>query len=152
MDGTGYIYRKRVNDLIIHITAAIYAFLPPSQIHRFLDFTYQHFTRITSIRNVLCDGVLYCWRVYADEHALETVMRYHATEIVAKQCPRPGEKKPYFPRAMNIIVQQDLSPTYHHLTDIRHYYVAGSGCWLLRFAKCGHSIGIEQTSVHIQQG
>ena len=38
MDGTGYIYRKRVNDLIIH-TTAVYALLPPSQIHRFLDFT-----------------------------------------------------------------------------------------------------------------
>jgi hypothetical protein len=41
----------------------------------------------------------------------------HATEIVAKQCPRPGEKKPYFPRVMNISVQQDLSPTYYPLTD-----------------------------------
>jgi hypothetical protein len=54
---------------------------------------------------------------YADEHALETVMRYHVSEIVAKQCPRPGEKKPYFPRVMNISVQQDLSPTYYPLTD-----------------------------------
>ena len=32
----------------------------------------------------------------------------HATEIVAKQCPRPGETKPYFPRAMNISVQKGL--------------------------------------------
>ena len=89
---------------MMHSTAAVYAFLPPSQVHRFLDFIYQHFTRITSIRNVLCDGVLLVLLAGMQTNTRRSCDILHATEIVAKQCPRPGETKPYFPRAMNIFV------------------------------------------------
>jgi hypothetical protein len=112
MDGTGYIYRKRVNDLILHVTAAVYAFLPPSQIHRFLDFAYQH----SSIRNVPCGVLLLAGMPTNTRSRRSCDSLPHASEIFTKQCPRPGERKPYFPRVMNISVQ-DLLPTYHHLTD-----------------------------------
>ena len=73
--------------------------------------------RITSIRNVLCDGVLLVLLAGMQTNTRRSCDILHATEIVAKQCPRPGETKPYFPRVMNISVQQDLSPTYYHMTD-----------------------------------
>jgi alpha 1,2-mannosyltransferase len=70
MDNTGYIYRKRVNDLIIHTTAA-YAFLPPTRIHRFLDFTYEHFTDYKESGCPLWGAIS---GGYDDDHALERVL------------------------------------------------------------------------------
>ena len=43
VDQLGIIYRRRINDLLIQ-AAAVYAFAHTHQIHRFLDFTYEHFT------------------------------------------------------------------------------------------------------------
>ena len=112
MDNSGYIYRKRVNDLIIH-TAGVYAFVPTHKIHRFLDFTYEHFTNYKKsgcpLWGALSGG-------YNDPHALERVQEYVQRELKDKGCPKPYEKKPYFPRILNLTAA-DLSPTYSHLPD-----------------------------------
>lgn len=113
IDGTGYIYRKRVNDLIIH-SAAVYAFLAAPKIHRFLDFTYQHFTNYKESGCPLWGAIA---GGYADPNALETIMDYHERDIVQLHCPRPEEKVPYYPRLMTNLSVGDQSPTYHHLTD-----------------------------------
>jgi hypothetical protein len=42
-DAGGYMYRDRLNDLVIQ-TGAVYAFCPTEKIHRFLDWSYEHFT------------------------------------------------------------------------------------------------------------
>ena len=42
-DHEGFMYRDRLNDLVIQ-TAAVYAFCPTANIHRFLDWSYEHFT------------------------------------------------------------------------------------------------------------
>ena len=42
-DSRGYMYRDRLNDLVIQ-TGAVYAFCPTDKIHRFLDWSYEHFT------------------------------------------------------------------------------------------------------------
>lgn len=43
IDALGIMYRERYNDLQIQ-TIAVYAFMPPDRIHRFLDWTYEHVT------------------------------------------------------------------------------------------------------------
>lgn len=44
IDRQGFIYRKRYGDLMIH-SHAVYGYAESNQIHRFLDFTYEHVTR-----------------------------------------------------------------------------------------------------------
>jgi alpha 1,2-mannosyltransferase len=44
IDRQGFIYRKRYGDLMIH-SHAVYGYADATQIHRFLDFTYEHVTR-----------------------------------------------------------------------------------------------------------
>jgi Glycolipid 2-alpha-mannosyltransferase len=112
VDGTGYIYRKRVNDLILH-TTAVYAFLHPAKIHRFLDFTYQHMTNYKSSKCPLWGAIS---GGYLDSQAHSHIQRYWAEDVLGRQCPRPGEKVPYFPRIMNLSLQ-DLSPTFHHMPN-----------------------------------
>lgn len=44
VDLEGVMYRERIGDLLLH-SAAVYAFAPPNQVVRFLDFSYEHFSR-----------------------------------------------------------------------------------------------------------
>jgi hypothetical protein len=48
IDAVGVIYRERYNDLQIQ-TLAIYHFLPPERIYRFLDWTHMTYKAITSV-------------------------------------------------------------------------------------------------------
>jgi Glycolipid 2-alpha-mannosyltransferase len=44
VDLEGVMYRERIGDLLLH-SAAVYAFAPANQVVRFLDFSYEHFSR-----------------------------------------------------------------------------------------------------------
>ena len=110
MDQSGYIYRKRINDLIIH-TSGVYAFVDTDRIHRFLDFTYEHFTNYKKSQCPLWGAIS---GGYNDPNAHQRIAEYIQRELVDKACPKPYEKKPYFPRILNLTAK-DLSPTYHHL-------------------------------------
>ena len=105
-DKSGKIYRERLGDLILQ-TAAVYAFANKSQIHRFLDFTYEHFSRDD-------DG---CPRIgalaagYDDPQAtaFENQLREEKTLWSARGCRKR--------RKISIIDlrESQLSPSYHHL-------------------------------------
>ena len=75
MDGTGYIYRKRVNDLIVHVTAAVSMrfYLPPRSTAFWVSLIN---TQALEMSSVVC----YCWRVCQrtrarDDHAIVYHMR-----------------------------------------------------------------------------
>jgi hypothetical protein len=64
VDRLGIMYRDRINDLLIQ-AAAVYAFAHPHQIHRFLDFTYEHFTLYPSGKSLSSVYVLHFFRTQA---------------------------------------------------------------------------------------
>jgi len=106
-DHSGNMYRHRSNDLILQ-TAAVYAFADQSKVHRFLDFTYQHFT---SYHDSGCPMWGSLATGYNDAQGT-AVADNLVKELRAKGCPREGED---FKFKLFDLPQTDLSPTYNHL-------------------------------------
>ena len=84
---------------MIHSMAA-YAFAPPSQIHRFLDFTYEHGT-VNHTNGCLVWGGIQAG--YDDDNAVETVSQFYDR---FSNCS--GVRASY-------LGSPDLSPSYAHL-------------------------------------
>jgi len=107
-DAGGYMYRDRLNDLVIQ-TGAVYAFCPPDKIHRFLDWSYEHFTldkRGCPLWGALTTGYL---DQKAEEHVSTFVRQLEDANCTLSASPRvPG---------LHVSREhvQDLSPLYHHL-------------------------------------
>ncbi len=105
MDRMGFIYRKRYGDLIIH-SMAVYAFGPTEQIHRFLDFTYQHVTIdhvLTPEKGCVVWGGIQAG--YNDLHASRTLDDYYKKRVIGRGCTAN----------VSIMGANDLSPSYSHL-------------------------------------
>jgi hypothetical protein len=107
LDRQGFIYRKRYGDLMIHSTA-VYAFADPERIHRFLDFTYQHVTTDHILHPeqgcVVWGGIQ---AGYQDPNAERTLGSFYKEYVLNKKCTANT----------TYMQEQDLSPTYQHLTD-----------------------------------
>lgn len=99
IDRQGHIYRRRLGDLMIH-SMAVYAFAAPYQIHRFLDFTYEHGT-VNHTDGCLVWGGIQAG--YDDDHAAETVSRFYDRFANCSDV-----------RA-SYLGSSDLSPAYAHL-------------------------------------
>ncbi|GAX12478.1 alpha 1,2-mannosyltransferase [Fistulifera solaris] len=100
IDRQGHIYRRRLGDLMIH-SMAVYAFAPPQQIHRFLDFTYEHGTVNRTDGCLVWGGIQ---AGYDDDHAAETLSQFY---------DRYGNCSGV--RASYLGVS-DLSPSYSHVS------------------------------------
>jgi alpha 1,2-mannosyltransferase len=108
VDQAGFVYRKRVNDLVIH-SLVVYAFAPPSQIHRFLDFSYQH---ITMAKKCPFWGAFQTG--YADPHGASRLQQWLVENTNLHNCtPYDAVHHPNGYRLQEM-TQQDLSPTYAH--------------------------------------
>jgi hypothetical protein len=106
IDRQGFIYRKRYGDLMIHSTA-VYAFADREQIHRFLDFSYQHVTvdyGEGSLGCVIWGGIQ---AGYNDRNAEQTLDGFYKTQVLEKKCTANT----------TYMSEKDLSPTYQHLPD-----------------------------------
>jgi alpha 1,2-mannosyltransferase len=98
IDRQGHIYRRRLGDLMIH-SMAVYWFAPQYQIHRFLDFTYEHGTLNTTTGCLLWGGIQ---AGYQDSNAAETVGRYYDIMTRKRNCSVNSRR----------LTEEDLSPTY----------------------------------------
>jgi alpha 1,2-mannosyltransferase len=107
VDRDGAIYRNRTGDLLLH-TAAVFAFANQSQIHRFLDFSYEHVTLATARRCPINGGLQ---AGYNDENALETVASFINQHNITAKCIR---RKSFRIRVENVSMR-DLSPSLSHL-------------------------------------
>jgi hypothetical protein len=105
VDATGIVYRERYNDLQIQ-TIAVYAFLPPERIHRFLDWTYEHMTSLTSAKGIPCPVMGSLQAGYLDKDWKSAFDRFN---------------KEYSMKTNRCLVRRrslsaaNLSPTYSHL-------------------------------------
>jgi hypothetical protein len=106
-DHSGDMYRKRSNDLILQ-TAAVYAFAEESKVHRFLDFTYQHFT---SYHDSGCPMWGSLATGYNDKQGTAVADKL-VEDLKAKGCPREEEA---FKFKVFDLPPADLSPSYSHL-------------------------------------
>jgi hypothetical protein len=106
-------YRKRLNDLVLQ-TAVVYAFAPPEKIHRFLDFTYEHFT-LTKDGCPFWGGIS---QGYADPNGRKIVEEY-GQQVTQRErerkCKMFSEVNDQGVRINEVIGEADLSPTYQHL-------------------------------------
>ena len=100
VDRRGAIYRRRLGDLLIHSTA-VYAFANQSNIHRFLDFTYEHGTVNRTSSCLVWGGIQ---AGYDDPNSSATVDDYYQRMVVQRGCRADA----------NMLFQDDLSPTYQH--------------------------------------
>mmetsp|Transcript_34027 Transcript_34027/g.82501 ORF Transcript_34027/g.82501 Transcript_34027/m.82501 type:complete len:1245 (+) Transcript_34027:40-3774(+) len=102
VDRQGFIYRRRLGDLMIH-SMATYAFTPPEQIHRFLDFTYEHGTVNHTSGCVVWGGIQ---AGYDDPHADETLNSFWQRKVAdVGNCANKDF----------LLSKENLSPTYSHL-------------------------------------
>jgi alpha 1,2-mannosyltransferase len=126
MDDSGMIYRQRYNDLQIQ-TIAVYAFCPPTRIHRFLDWSYEHMTvkpkGKMKIQNTESDGrtttiviSINCphWGAiqagYLDPDMNGTISLFEKeSNMLLKRCHKPRRV-----RVNQFLEASDLSPTYAH--------------------------------------
>jgi hypothetical protein len=113
VDQQGFMYRRRLNDLVLH-TAVVYAFAPSEKIHRFLDFTYEHFT-------LTKDGCPFWGGIqagYADPNGGKTVTEF-SLQVTNRQqenkCKMFSPENDQGVRINEVIGEADLSPTYQHL-------------------------------------
>jgi len=104
IDRQGMIYRRRLGDLMIH-SMAVYAFSPPEKNHRFLDFTYEHSTVNTTTGCVVWGGIQ---AGYNDPNADITLEDYLQQKVSGVNGCTAN---------VSLMIQDDLSPTYHHLPD-----------------------------------
>lgn len=110
VDRKGYMYRNRVNDLVLQ-TAAVYAFAPEKQIHRFLDFSYEHFT-LTKRGCPFWGGIQ---AGYADPNGTATIDSWIDSHLQKQHCRSKSAQHQNAMRVGEIITEMDLSPTYQHL-------------------------------------
>ena len=103
IDRQGHIYRRRLGDLMIH-SMSVYAFAEQQQIHRFLDFTYEHGT-FNQTDGCLSWGGMQAG--YNDENATATLSEFYQEKLLDRGC---------FANA-TIMRKQDLSPSYAHVAD-----------------------------------
>jgi len=108
IDRRGLFYRKRFGDLLVH-TLAVYAFAPSTQIHRFLDFTYQHATiDYFKDREKECISWGSIQAGYNDPHGEQLVDAFYDQHVIQKDCPTAN---------ITYLHEEDLSPTYSHLPE-----------------------------------
>lgn len=108
IDRRGFYFRQRFGDLLVH-SLAVYAFAPPTQIHRFLDFTYQHATiDYFKDREKECISWGGIQAGYNDPHGNEVVDKFYETHVLQKDCHTAN---------MTYIAEEDLSPTYSHIPE-----------------------------------
>ncbi len=106
-DATGIMYRERYNDLQIQ-TIAVYAFLPPQRIHRFLDWTYEHMTYAQSEFGLSCPHWGSIQAGYLDPNVESTFLRFEIeSKMNRRKCPAIRKRK--------VFRESDMSPTYSHL-------------------------------------
>jgi hypothetical protein len=103
VDQRKFVYRKRYGDLVIH-SMAVYAFARKEQIHRFLDFTYQHFT-LGPDGCILWGGIQ---AGYLDPHADALLDQFYQSRVTSQTGCRAN---------VTHLTAQDLSPSYSHLSD-----------------------------------
>lgn len=102
VDRQGFIYRRRLGDLMIH-SMAVYSFTPPEQIHRFLDFTYEHGTVDHASGCVVWGGIQ---AGYEDPNVEDTLNSYWVKKVASVgSC----HNRDY------LLSKENLSPTYSHL-------------------------------------
>ena len=109
VDQGGYMYRQRVNDLVLQ-TAAVYAFLPTEKIHRFLDFTYEHIT----LEKSGCPRWGGIQQGYEDPNGRETIMEWADRNVHQNKCPVQTPGVDFKVRVVELRAD-DLSPSYQHL-------------------------------------
>jgi Glycolipid 2-alpha-mannosyltransferase len=98
----GHIYKWRLGDLVIH-SMVVYGYAEAKQVHRFLDFTYEHGTMNQTSGCLVWGGIQ---AGYNDPKARETLDEYFTNMIVDKNCSANA----------TFLQQHDLSPSYiHHL-------------------------------------
>ena len=119
-DQKGVMYRDRVNDLIIQ-TALVYTYAKPHEIHRFLDWSYEHFT--LDARGCPKWGALQGG--YDDQHIANRIEAY--LKGLPSECPsvlrmatgqeaaKKQKNPPVSQLAVGDIPLEDLSPTYNHV-------------------------------------
>lgn len=108
IDRRGFFYRKRFGDLLVH-SLAVYAFAPSTQIHRFLDFTYQHATiDYFKDREKECISWGSIQAGYNDPIGEQQVDAFHQKHVLGKDCPTAN---------LTYLFRDDLSPTYSHLPE-----------------------------------
>lgn len=103
IDALGIMYRDRFGDMQVQTITAL-AFLPPERIHRFLDWTYEHFT----LDNDDCPYWGALQSGYLDPNINETFDIFHEEFIKKRGCLEVNHLE------MNYLV---LSPTYSHLPN-----------------------------------
>ena len=112
-DHKGFIYRDRLNDLAIQ-TAAVYAFCPTNKIHRFLDWSYEHFTVDGNSNGCPIWGALSTG--FEDNDGKEVVARL-LKNLQEVQCvvdsSSARRKVPQLHVSYDHV--KDLSPSYNHL-------------------------------------
>lgn len=101
IDKQGHIYRRRLGDLMIH-SMAVYWFAPKEQIHRFLDFTYEHGT-VNETDGCLKWGGIQAG--YDDKLSTERLARFNEVMVMDRSCEVNTSS----------LAERDLSPTYAHL-------------------------------------
>ena len=99
----GHIYTWRLGDLMIH-TMAIYKFAHTDQVHRFLDFTYEHGTTDNTTGCLVWGGMQ---AGYADTNATKRLAEYYTKQHRNGACPLNQTK----------LTRRDLSPSYSHLPE-----------------------------------
>jgi hypothetical protein len=102
IDRQGHIYRRRLGDLMIH-SMAVYGFAEKNQIHRFLDFTYEHVT-VNQTSGCLAWGGIQAG--YDDPLAIDTLNTYYQSRLVDNGCAGNA----------TFLYAEDLSPTYAHFS------------------------------------
>mmetsp|Transcript_9596 Transcript_9596/g.10653 ORF Transcript_9596/g.10653 Transcript_9596/m.10653 type:complete len:353 (+) Transcript_9596:334-1392(+) len=110
-DNESYMYRDRLNDLVIQ-TSVVYALCKTERIHRYLDFSYEHFT----LDKDGCPkwGVLSTG--YRDKNAEDLVKNFVKMLEEANCFVDPSSSKRSVP-GLHISRDhvRDLSPSYNHL-------------------------------------
>ena len=101
IDRQGQIYRRRLGDLMIH-TMGVYSFARESQIHRFLDFTYEHGTFNHTSGCLAWGGIQAGWN---DTNATSIMSQYYQENLLDRNCVARS----------TILGGEDLSPTYAHI-------------------------------------
>jgi hypothetical protein len=107
IDHGGYIYRDGLSDSVVH-TMAVYAFARTETIHRFLDFTFEHFERSK-------DGCPKWGGLQAGYNDLEA--KQHLEEwthiyLTKRKCKIGDDAT-----QLHTLTWTDLSPTYSHLPN-----------------------------------
>ena len=129
IDRRGLYYRKRFGDLLVH-TLAVYAFAPAAQVHRFLDFTYEHATvDFFKDREKECISWGGIQAGYNDPKGEQQVNEFYQTHVLDKGCPTAN---------LTYLYEGDLSPMHAHIPDaVRQRYEQKGGKFKLKTVYAG---------------